>query len=98
MKPQQNQNLTRSRRGAKKRWLVAGICLLCASAPLRETSADDAAHKAKDATIVRALLRLPGVDLASKPEAKAALLRNLDTLRGTEQYLDIVDKFKLHET
>jgi putative heme-binding domain-containing protein len=59
--------------------------------------ADDA-QRAKDAIIVRALLRLPGVDLSSKPEAKAALLRHLETIRGSEQYLDVVEKFKLRET
>ena len=59
--------------------------------------ADDAAQKAKDATIVRALLRLPGLDLSTRPEAKAALLRHLETLRGGEQYLEIVEKFKLRE-
>jgi putative heme-binding domain-containing protein len=60
-------------------------------------SADDAVQKAKDALIVRTLLRLPGVDLSTKPEAKAALLRHLETIRGSEQYLEIVEKFKLRE-
>src|SRR5258707_7925250 len=60
--------------------------------------ADDAAQRAKDTIVVRALLRLPGVDLSEKPEAKAALLRHLETIRGSEQYLDIVEKFKLRET
>jgi len=46
---------------------------------------------------VKALLRLPGVDLSSKPETKAALLRHLETLKGTEPYLDIIEKFKLRE-
>jgi putative heme-binding domain-containing protein len=71
--------------------------LLCASALLREIHCDDAAQRAKDAIVVKALLRLPGIDLSSKPEAKAALLRHLETLKGTEQYLDIVEKFKLRE-
>jgi len=59
--------------------------------------ADDAAQKAKDAIVVRTLLRLPGVDLSTKPEAKAALLRHLETIRGSEQYLEIAEKFKLRE-
>lgn len=58
--------------------------------------ADDST-KAKDALIVRTLLRLPGVDLSAKPEAKAALLRHLETIRETQQYLDIVEKFNLRE-
>ncbi|MDX1947195.1 MAG: c-type cytochrome [Pirellulaceae bacterium] len=59
--------------------------------------ADDA-QKAKDALIVRTLLRLPGVDLSQKPEAKAALLRHLETEKGTEKYLELVGKFQLRET
>jgi hypothetical protein len=60
--------------------------------------ADDPAQRAKDAIVVRALLRLPGIDLSNKPEQKAALLRHLETLKGSEQYLDIVEKFQLRET
>src|SRR5438874_2743679 len=96
---QTKKNLTRRRGGAEQAiWLAALGLSLCASAPLRELSADDAAQRAKDAVVVRALLRLPGVELAEKPEAKAALLRHLETIRGSEQYLDIVEKFKLRET
>jgi len=62
-----------------------------------DARADDAAQKAKDAIVVRTLLRLPGVDLSTKPEAKAALLRHLETIRGSEQYLDIAQKLKLRE-
>jgi len=61
-------------------------------------AAQDDVQKAKDALIVRTLLRLPGIDLSAKPEAKAALLRHLETLKGTDQYLDIADKFQLRET
>lgn len=55
------------------------------------------AQRAKDALIVKTLQRLPSVDLSSKPEAKAALLRHLETLKGTEQYLTLVEKFRLRE-
>jgi putative heme-binding domain-containing protein len=64
---------------------------------LRECFAEDAAQRTKDAIVVRALMRLPGVDLNGKPEAKAALLRHLETVKGTEQYLELVEKFKLRE-
>jgi putative heme-binding domain-containing protein len=89
--------LTQRRRGAETcHWV--GLCLLlCASAPLREFFAEDAAQRAKDAIVVRALMRLSGVDLNGKPEAKAALLRHLETVKGTEQYLELVEKFKLRE-
>jgi putative heme-binding domain-containing protein len=59
--------------------------------------ADDAAQRAKDAIVVKALQRLPGVDLSDRPEAKAALLRHLAAIRGTEQWLDLAEKFKLRE-
>jgi putative heme-binding domain-containing protein len=58
-------------------------------------AADDPAKRAKDAIIVRTLARLPGIDLSSKPEAKAALLRHLETIRGSEQWLTLVEKFQL---
>jgi len=79
--------------------LIPLSCLfvLFAAILLAAARADDAAQKAKDALIVRTLLRLPGVDLSTKPEAKAALLRHLETIHGSEQYLEIVEKFKLPE-
>ena len=55
------------------------------------------AQRAKDALIVKTLQRLPSVDLSSKPEAKAALLRHLETQKGTEQYLSLVEKFRVRE-
>jgi len=69
--------------------LVAGLSTL---AP-----AEDAAQRAKDAIVVRTLLRLRGDSLENRPEAKAALLRHLETLRGSQQYLEIVERFKLRE-
>jgi putative heme-binding domain-containing protein len=54
-------------------------------------------QRAKDALIVKTLQRLPGVDLSAKPEAKAALLRHLETLEGSDRYLELVEKFSLKE-
>jgi putative heme-binding domain-containing protein len=73
-------------------------CLLSFVVAIVPAAAQDDAQKAKDALIVRTLLRLPGLDLSAKPEAKAALLRHLNTLKGTDQYLEIADKFQLRET
>jgi putative heme-binding domain-containing protein len=89
--------LTQRREGAEM-CRFFGICLLlCASALLRELAADDGAQRAKDAIVVKALLRLPGVDLSVKPEAKAALVRHLQAVKGTDEYLALVEKFKLRE-
>lgn len=79
--------------------LLARSCLIAFFViwNLRILCADDDAQRAKDAIVVKALLRLPEVDLSTKPEAKAALLRHLETIRGSEQWLEIVEKFKLRE-
>lgn len=63
------------------------------------TSAEEVspAQRAKDALIVKTLLRLANVDLNAKPEAKASLLRHLATIPGTDQYLELVEKFSLRE-
>src|SRR5262245_30018974 len=63
-----------------------------------DAHAQEDAQRAKDALIVRTLLRLPGVDLSTKPEAKASLLRYLEHEKGTEKYFEIVEKFSLRET
>lgn len=55
----------------------------------------DEATRAKDARRVKALLRLENVDLDSLPEAKASLVRYLDTVKGTDEYLELVRRFKL---
>ncbi|HEY2415102.1 MAG TPA: c-type cytochrome [Pirellulaceae bacterium] len=59
--------------------------------------ADDDVQRAKDAIVVRALARLPGIDLSTKPDAEAALLRHLETIKATDSYFDLIEKFKLRE-
>src|SRR5207248_776372 len=82
--------------GSRRPWWLRGlVCFIILFAAT--TTAEDDAQRAKDAIIVRALLRLPGVDFSAKPEAKAALLRHLKTVKGSEQYLELVEKFKLRE-
>jgi putative heme-binding domain-containing protein len=72
------------------------LCLLlvvfCVHALAQEV---DEATRAKDARRVKALLRLQNVDLESLPEAKTSLLRYLETVKGTEEYLELVRRFKL---
>ena len=55
----------------------------------------DDATRAKDARRVKALLRLENVDLETLPEAKASLLRHLETIQGTDEYLELIRRFKL---
>lgn len=75
--------------------LMACACVFDVPASAAETSA---LQKAKDSRIVSTLMRLSNVDLSDKPAAKAALLRYLDEHKGTEKYLEIVEKFQLAET
>jgi putative heme-binding domain-containing protein len=58
----------------------------------------DPAQRAKDALKVKALVRLKQFNLQGKAELKAAVLRHLETVKGTADYLDLVEKFQLRET
>jgi putative heme-binding domain-containing protein len=73
------------------------VLFVASCVPPLHAGADDDAQRAKDAVIVRALMRLPGIDLSAKPEAKAALLRHLSTIKGTDAYFELIEKFKLRE-
>jgi putative heme-binding domain-containing protein len=75
------------------RWFCSLILLLVPAALLGD-DADDA-QRAKDERIVQTVLRLPGFDLNSKPEAKAAVLRHLGRIEGQDKYLEVVDKLNL---
>lgn len=55
------------------------------------------ATRAKDARRVKALLRLDSVDLEAVPEAKASLLRYLQTVQGTDEHLELVRRFQLKD-
>ena len=59
---------------------IAALLIFAVSAGAR--AEDVARAAAKDALIVRTLLRLPGVDLSAKPEAKAALLAAFGDAEG----------------
>lgn len=75
--------------------IVAAIALLLtAPAAAQEVSS---LQRAKDRLKVQTLVRLNQFDLSEKPELKEAVLRHLDTLKGTDEYLDLVGKFKLAE-
>ncbi|WP_425614162.1 c-type cytochrome [Anatilimnocola sp. NA78] len=78
------------------RLLIATLFCL-AFAPLVAQEVTDAT-RAKDARRVKALLRLENVDLETLPEAKASLLRHLETIHGTDEYLELVRRFQLKAT
>ena len=70
--------------------------LLAASVPLFAEDLDPA-QRAKDALKVKALVRLKQFNLDGKPEIKAAVLRHLETVKGTAPYLELVEKFQLRD-
>src|SRR5436190_20008695 len=70
------------------------LTILAMSSCLRGDEVDEAT-RAKDARRVKALLRLESPQLSE--DAKASVLRYLETKRGTEEYLSIVAKFQLKE-
>ena len=58
-------------------------------------AADRAVLAAENSVAVEALSRLQDIDLESNPKVKAAVLRVLETTRGTPQFVQIVRQFKL---
>src|SRR5688500_14082585 len=54
-------------------------------------------QRAKDRLKVQTLVRLKQFDLADKPELKAAVVRHVDTIKGTDEYLELVGQFQLAE-
>jgi putative heme-binding domain-containing protein len=63
-----------------------------------DKAAADEAQRAHDTTIVETVLRIEGFDLNTSAKAKAAVLRHLQTQRGTSRYLELVERFELRET
>ena len=78
------------------RKLLVALLILSAGRSLVAAEADPA-QRSKDALKVKALVRLKQFDLDEKPELKAAVLRHLETVRGTPEYLELVEKFQLRE-
>jgi putative heme-binding domain-containing protein len=71
-----------------------GLCVLGGSV----FAQDDDAQKAKDARVVKALLRIKEeIDFSAKPDAKAALLRHVARLENADEQVDLIERFKLAE-
>ena len=73
--------------------MFAAYLLLCST--LAVAAQPDAQQAAHDAKVVEALLRLKGVDVNASPQLKSAVLRHLETHRGTEKYVDLVRRIKV---
>jgi len=73
---------------------VAIAFLLSASAGAQEVSS---LQRAKDRLKVQTLVRLKQFDLSEKPELKEAVARHVSTLRGTDEFLELIGQFQLTE-
>jgi len=74
--------------------LAFAVWLVCYVSAL----GDSAGQAAKDAAIVETLLRLPNIDVNKNEKMKAAVTRYLESRKGTERYLELVEKFNLKDT
>ncbi|MDA0838475.1 MAG: c-type cytochrome [Planctomycetota bacterium] len=52
---------------------------------------------ARDTLIVETLIRLDKTDVEDNEKLKSAVLRHLDTNEGTERYIDLIQKFSIHD-
>ena len=67
------------------------FCLLVGIAAFTEATAADA----PSAVQLEALKRLQGVDLGANPSLKATVLKIVEGTRGTPQFVELVEQFKL---
>lgn len=89
-----------SRRIGRSRWpstLAAG-CVLLASLPVLSPARLVAAETGGISSVqIEALKRLQGVDLEANPTLKTAVLKVVQSTRGTPQFVELVEQFKLTE-
>jgi putative heme-binding domain-containing protein len=65
-------------------FLVCALCLLCGEAFAQQNT-----------VAIEALSRLKGMDLEANPALKGAVLKVLETTKGTPQFVELVRDFKL---
>lgn len=71
------------------------FALLAAGAVFGAAGAEPAALDEQTALRIEALRRLKGADLESNPSLKGAVLKVLEKTRGTPQFVELVEEFKL---
>lgn len=85
---------------------IACVCCLCSSfstavdSPAPSTAPDDSTtddQRAKDDLFLETLSRLEDLDLNTSPKIKAKLMDVLTRNRGTQSYVEIVERFKLRD-
>ncbi len=71
--------------------IVLLTCILCAA------PAQLSADPARDAVVVKTLMRLPNLDISQRDDLKAAVLRHMATLQGTPEYIELAKRFRFKE-
>ncbi len=88
------------RRGRSALVCCSAIAILLAGfafAAQDERKAADA-QRSQDSRIVETLLRLRGIDLESRSDLKAAVLRHMELHKGTERYVELAEKLSVRDT
>src|SRR5215467_87930 len=75
--------------------LLLGSCVMLFFTIERLLADTPATDSDRTAIAIEALGRLKGMDLEAKPALKAAVLKVLDSTRGTTNFVKIVKDFKL---
>ncbi len=84
----------------KKRARIHSLAFLLLFLPIlavAQDESDDDVQRAKDERTIQVLSRLSSYDLDAKPKVKAVVLRHLKRIKGTSEFLEIVEKFKVKE-
>ena len=73
-------------------------CFLLSASVLVLQSTTNAEHDpARDTLIVETLIRLDKTDVKDNEKLKGAVLRHLDANEGTERYVELIQKFRIHD-
>ncbi len=83
-------------RGARK-FDAKPIAIFCLAIGFAICAATQAADPDKAAIAVEALSRLKGLDLEGNPSMKAAVLRVIDSTKGTPQFVELAREFKIKD-
>ncbi|MGE0758857.1 MAG: c-type cytochrome [Pirellulaceae bacterium] len=75
--------------------ILIGWTVVYSGGTITAQADDVAAQAAKDRAIVETLLRLKGMDVNASPAWRSAVIRHLETMKGTAKYVDLVGKLKL---
>ena len=97
--PSSRSILTKLGVDARSGLSILSLLLIClGSMEVRARADDPHADPARDERIVRTLRKLKKVDLSKKPEWKEAILRYLAARRGTDEYFELISRWKVLET